>query len=95
MAVTTAQVSVTTSATLICRNTASVGADDSATLGFVVKNTTGTANVFVGPTGVTTGTGFQWSATDGPLSIDLEPQESLYGIVAATTQVLHVLGVGR
>lgn len=61
----------------------------------LLKNLTGTASVFLGPQGVTTATGFQWDPADGPLEIELEGGESIYGIVAAVTQTLHVLAQGR
>jgi hypothetical protein len=93
MAITAARVDVLTTATLIATNSGS--GDDQSTKSFLVLNATATANIFLGDSGVTTGTGLQWASTDGPLSIDLEPGESLYGRVASTLQTVHVLGGGR
>lgn len=96
MAVTAARVSVTTAATKICENTASSGAADSSTLSFLILNNTESVSIYLGPSGVTTSTGVEWKLTYGPaFEVSLEPGESLYGIVAATTQVCHVLGGGR
>lgn len=96
MAITAARVSVTSTATKIAENTASGGGADTATLSFVVKNVTATVTVYLaGANTVTTANGFQWDALDGPLAVDLEPGEALWGIVATTTQVMHVLGGGR
>lgn len=94
MSVVASRPSVTTSATKIAENT-SGDTSDVSNLSFVVKNITGTAAIFLGPSGVTTSSGFQWDVADGPLAIDLEPGESLYGIVASTSQTCHVLGAGR
>lgn len=62
---------------------------------FLLKNVTASATVFLGASGVATGTGFAWAAADGPLEVELEPGESLYGIVASTPQTIHVLRQGR
>lgn len=62
---------------------------------FLLKNLTGTASIFLGPSGVTTANGFEWKITDPPLEIELEPGESLYGIVAAAAQTVHALRQGR
>jgi hypothetical protein len=61
----------------------------------LVKNTTASATVYLGGANtVTTGNGYAWAATDGPISVDLEPGETLYGIVASVTQVCHALKQG-
>lgn len=65
-----------------------------ATRQFLLKNKTGTAPVFLGAANVSTSNGFEWAPTDGPLDIELEPGESLYG-VADTQQTIHVLAQGR
>lgn len=101
MSITATRPAVTTSATLVASNAL---ADDSsiqsshdwAVRSFLVKNHTGTESVFLGPSDVAAGTpAFEWATTDGPLTVDLEPGEALYGIVVAATQTLHVLRVGR
>lgn len=90
------RVPITTAATLIASNVRTEAADW-ATRSFLVKNLTATASVFLnGANTVTAATpAFQWDAADGPLSVDLEPGEELYGIVAVTTQTVHVLRQGR
>lgn len=61
-----------------------------------LKNKTATASVFLGPSGVTTGNGYEWAATgENGLTVTLEPGEELWGIVAAVNQVVHVLITGR
>jgi hypothetical protein len=89
--------SATTSATLLASVPATASdRDDYSTISVVLKNVTGSAAIFLGGDNtVTTGTGFQWDVADGPLSVDLEPGESLYGIVVAVTQVVHVMKAGR
>lgn len=94
MSVVASRPSVTTSATKIAENT-SGDSTDVSTLSFVLKNLTASASIYVGPSGVTTSNGFEWAVSDGPLSIDLEPGEELYGIVASTSQTVHVLKAGR
>lgn len=88
--------SVTTSAVLLASVPGGSGIDDYNTLSVVLKNVTGSAAIFLGGDNtVTTSTGFQWDVADGPLAIDLEPGESLYGIVVSVTQVVHVMKAGR
>lgn len=94
MAIVAARPAISISATLIATN-ASSDTSDASNRSFILKNITGSAAVFVGPSGVTTSSGFQWDVADGPLSVDLEPGESVYGIVASTPQTLHVLSGGR
>jgi hypothetical protein len=70
--------------------------DDFRTRSFAIKNATASDTVYLGGTsGVTSSTGFAWAAADGPLAVDLEPGEELWGIVTTTTQVIHVLQQGR
>jgi hypothetical protein len=90
------RVPVAATATLIASNVRAEEADW-ATRSFLVKNLTGTAAVFLnGANTVTAATpAFQWDVADGPLAFDLEPGEELYGIVAVTTQTVHVLRQGR
>lgn len=98
MAVTVTQPSVATTAggTLVAQNTAAdPGEGDYRTRKFLLKNFTATATVFLGPSGLTTANGFAWAVSDGPLEVELEPGEALYGIVATTAQTVHVLSQGR
>ncbi|MDQ3933423.1 MAG: hypothetical protein M3340_02195 [Actinomycetota bacterium] len=89
------------SATLIAENDQPTTGDASSrsdqwTRRYLLKNVTGTASVYLGGTdAVTTGNGFEWTVADGPLEVELEPGEKLYGVVAATTQAVHVLRQGR
>ena len=96
MAVATSRPAVATTAggTLIYSNAEASSGDEYA-VKVLLKNVTGTASVYLGPSGVTTATGFEWAPADGPLTWELEPGESLYGIVAATQQTVHVLKAGR
>jgi hypothetical protein len=101
MAIVSTRPAVLTTATLIASNVLADAASiqeshDYAVRSFLVKNFTGTASVFIGGSDVTAASpAFEWTTTDGPLTVDLEPGEELYGIVAATTQTLHVLRQGR
>jgi len=84
-----AQVTVSTSATLL--NTTP---EKDAVYGKTafIRNA-GTADIFIGPAGVTTATGFKLSNTDAPLRVELG-SDDIYGIVATATQVAHVLLTG-
>lgn len=94
MAPVTTQASVGVTATLIAQNSASSDNEgDYRERAFLLKNITGD-DIYLGGSGVTIGTGFRWSASDGTLSIGLEPGEAIYG-VAASAQTVHVLRVGR
>lgn len=95
LAITRPVVDTTSGGVLIATNTTAAGEGDFGTRRALIKNPTATASVFLGPSGVSTATGFQWDVADGPLEVELEPGESLYGIVAATAQTLHVLAQGR
>lgn len=86
MAVTSAQVSVGTTATAL--NTAGTSGQR-----LVVSNA-GTNDVLLGPSGVTTVTGLALAATDGPIVIELAPGEVLFGIVATGTETVQVLRSG-
>lgn len=88
MAISSAQVSVTTSATLL----SSAETDDRAGSSLALTNG-GDAAVFLGASGVTTGTGFGLAA-GASMALDLQPGESLYGIVASGTQAVSVLRTG-
>jgi hypothetical protein len=100
MAVVQSRVTVGTSATLLASGPAlgKQPGEDFSNYKFTLKNLTGTASVFLGGSDVTTsgGTGgLQWDAADGPGYFELEPGETLYGIVASVSQVVHVLKGGR
>lgn len=89
MAVSAAQVSVGTTATLL------TGGETDTVHGqaIIVKvPSAATAPIFLGPVGVTTTTGFE-VAIGGSIALDLGQGESLHG-VAATAQTVHVLRVG-
>lgn len=89
MAVTAAQVSVGTTATLLSAS----DTDNISGQALVVKVTSAaTAPVFLGPANVTTTTGFE-VAIGGSISLDLGQGETLYG-VATTIQTVHVLRTG-
>lgn len=74
-----------------------VDTDDYRTKTFIVKNVTGTQPVYLGKdtTEASAVNGFAWAASDGTLTIDLEPGETLYGLSAGATQTLHTLEAGR
>lgn len=48
---------------------------------------------YVGPSDVTTSTGFKLGVGDS-IAVDLAPGEALYGIVASGTGTVHVLEAG-
>lgn len=78
-----ARITVATTATLIYT------APLSGTGRVLVRNPS-TVSVYVGPAGVTTGTGFEIVAGDS-LGINLSYGDTLYGIVAASTQVVYTI----
>jgi len=83
-AATVARVTVTTAATLLYTAPNTVrGAL------VLIRNPSG-VSVYVGPASVTTATGFEIAAGDA-LSVSMQANETLYGIVAAATQVVHVI----
>lgn len=82
-------VTVGTTATLL--SAVEAGRDGQTVL---VQNPTGGANVFLGGAGVTT-TSFGFLITAGSaFAIDLQIGESLFGVVAASTQSVSVLRQG-
>lgn len=92
MAIQAAVVSVATTATAL--NAAeSVGSD---LVSVLVKVPTGGATVYVGPSDVTTASGFPVAAGESMEFPYLGRAERVYGIVAASTQNVNVLrqGVG-
>lgn len=88
MAISSAQVSVTTSATLL----SSAETDDRTGSALALTNG-GAVTVFLGASGVTTGSGFGLAAGTS-MALDLQPGESLYGIVASGTATVSVLRTG-
>lgn len=79
MAIAAGQVSVGTSATVIY-------AASGGRANLSVKVPTGGQTVFVGPSGVTTATGMALESGGDVFKINLAGGETLYGVVAATTQ---------
>lgn len=55
----------------------------------LIRNPTA-VSVYIGGSGVTTATGFEIAAGDA-VSVALEKQEAIYGIVASGTAIVHVL----
>lgn len=85
MALACAQVSVGTSATLLAQ-----GESDGTRVTLLNK---GAADVFLGPSGVTTTAGLALAAGASFATL-LEPGENIYGIVASGTCTVHVLRSG-
>jgi len=89
MAISHAQVSVGTTATLL--SLAVQGRNGSTVL---VQNPSGGANVFIGGAGVTT-TSYGYLLTGGSaFAIDIENGEAIYGVVASSTQTVGVIRQG-
>jgi hypothetical protein len=88
-AVTTGRVTVTTSATLLYTAPTSGVCPNSPACRVLVRNPS-TVSVYVGDSGVTTANGFEIAAGDA-LGINVRSGESLYGIVAAATQVVQTV----
>lgn len=91
MAISSASVSVTTTATLLS------GADSDNVAGQSVFVTVPAAGqtVFLGGPGVTAANGYPVATgTSFPWQLELGNGEALYGIVAATTQAVSVLRSG-
>ncbi len=95
MAVVAARVSVTVAATKLCENVSA--GTDANTRSYLLIPQAVTGVVALGPIGVTSATGARWDVAAGPLSIDLEPGESLYGIVpaGAASVAVDVMSAGR
>lgn len=85
MSLTTAQISVGTTATALSTEES----DDRVGSSIVVTNT-GEATVFLGSDEVTTATGYALAA-GATMALDLNPGEFLYGIVEADTNTVGVL----
>lgn len=91
MAINHALVSVTTTATLLTVAAVGGGKDGSTIL---VQNPTGGQAVYLGGAGVTSASyGFKL-AVDSNIAIELNQDEALYAVVAATTQSVAVLRQG-
>lgn len=85
-AITAARVTVATTATLIY--TAATGGST------VLIRNAGSASVFLGPSGVTTAVGFELLAGDA-VTLPVGPSDTVYGIVASGTVVVHTLETRR
>lgn len=91
MAINHALVSVGTTATLLTVAASGGGRSGSSIL---VQNPAGGQVVFLGGAGVTSASyGFKL-AVDSNISIDLDQDEALYGVVASSTQSVAVLRQG-
>ena len=82
-------VAVGTAATLLSAATA--GRDGQTVL---VQNPSGGANVFLGGTGVTTASYGYLITAGSAFAIDLQAGESLFGVVASSTQNVSVIRQG-
>jgi hypothetical protein len=89
MALSHGVVSVGTTATLL--SAASGGRDGQTVL---VQNPAGGANVYLGGTGVTTASYGYMLVGGSAFAIDLQIGESLYGVVASSTQSVSVIRQG-
>jgi hypothetical protein len=61
----------------------------------LIKNVTATATIYIGGETDAVGQRFAWEPLDGPLSIDFEPDEELWGVSDGDDQVLHIISNGR
>lgn len=99
MAIETSRKTVGTTATLLYAHPLlkSSSDGDQAAKHVALINTSGVqAAVVIGASDVTTSSGARWTVASGlSLSLDIEPGESLYGIVATGTQDIDVLVNGR
>lgn len=86
MAIASAQISVGTTAELL----STTERDSRSGSALAVQNTDATADLYIGAADVTTATGFKVPAGT-TVTLDVEPGESLYGIVASGTVDVHVL----
>lgn len=94
MAVNSTQVTVTTSATALTVLTDSNESGENYGRTTTLRNPTGGQTVFIGGSaGVTISSGFQLEPGQ-TLAVRLTPGETLFGIVAATTQVVGILSRG-
>lgn len=86
MAIVASVVTVLTTPTLLVSG--GPGANDLRT---VLLRNDGAADIFIGGSTVATTTGLKVPTGGGTATIDLGPQDDLYGIVAAATQPIQVL----
>lgn len=84
-------VSVGTTATALNTADTSFGAQRATIL---IQNPTGGATVYIGGSGVTTSSYGYLLAASSELSIDILPDEVLYGVVSTSTQNVAVLKQG-
>ena len=91
MAINHALVSVGTSATLLTV-AASGGGKDGSTI--LVQNPSGGVSVYLGGAGVTSSSYGYILAANSNISIELNQDEALYGVVASSTQSVAVLRQG-
>lgn len=89
MAVSAAQVSVTTTATALT----TAETDSRSGESIAVTNTDASVAVYLGPAGVTSSTGYKLAA-GASIGVDLDLGETLYGITASGTVVVGVLRTG-
>ena len=89
MALTHGIVSVGTTATLL--SAVESGRDGQTVL---VQNPSGGVNVYLGGTGVTTASYGYLIVAGSAFAIDLQTGESLYGVVASSTQSVSVIRQG-
>jgi hypothetical protein len=91
MAINHALVTVGTSATLLTV-AASGGGKDGSTI--LVQNPSGGVSVYLGGAGVTSSSYGYILAANSNISIELNQDEALYGVVASSTQSVAVLRQG-
>lgn len=86
MTLSQARVTVDTAADLIVQA-------DTDGISVNIKTAGGSADVFLGDADVTTSTGYPLNA-DRPMSWDLQPRETLYGVVASGSVVVYSIKNG-
>lgn len=83
-AITASRVTVATTATLIFTTTGGTGGSN------VLIRNPGTVSVYLGGSGVTAATGFELAPGDA-VSLQIRRSDTVYGIVASGTNIVHVL----
>lgn len=83
-----------TVATTATRVDAAAAGDHIGECRITILNPTGGQSVFLGGSAVTTAAGYEL-VSGASKDFDLEAGETLYGIVTATTQVVHILRIQR
>lgn len=95
MAVVPTRVTASNPAQKLAENTHSPVQGDFGAQSFVLRNLTQTATVYLGSDATVTNTGgFPWYVSDQPVSIELEPGESVWGY-ASSAQAIAALKAGR